>query len=130
MSLKFNFSIVFQKQANDINTNKNSSFQLPNYNVEHPIRKSGKGGVVCIFIHESLDYKVRKDLAINCDAIESLSIEISNRKLETRYLMLSTGVLMETQKSVNSFVKIYFPKTVKTLKNIILAGDFNINALD
>ena len=31
-------------------------------------------------IHESLDYKVRKDLFINCDAIESLSIEMCNRK--------------------------------------------------
>ena len=37
---------------------------------------------------------------------------------------------METQKSANSFVKIYFLKIVKTWKSMILAGDFNINALD
>ena len=68
--------------ANDININKNPSFQLPNYNTEHQIRKSSKAGGVCIFIHESLDHKhgVRKDLSINCDAIESLSVEICNRK--------------------------------------------------
>ena len=36
---------------------------------------------------------------------------------------------METQKSANSFVDL-FSKNSKNLKNMILAGDFNINALD
>ena len=94
--------------------NKNSSFQLPNYNIEHQIRKSGKRGGVCIFIHELLDFKVKIDLSINCDAIESLSIENVTEKLETRHIMPSTGLRMETQKSANFFVKIYFLKTVKT----------------
>ena len=81
LSLNFNFSIVCFSEtwANDININKNSSFQLPNYNTEHQIRKSRRGGV-CIFIHDSLGYKAREDLSINCDAIESLSIEISKGK--------------------------------------------------
>ena len=98
MSLNFNFSIVCFSEtwANDININKNSSFQLPNYNTEHQIRKSGKGGGgVCIFIHDSLDYKARKDLSINCDAIEY--VKYVKEKLETRYLMSSTGLRMETK---------------------------------
>ena len=53
-----------------------------------------------------------------------------NEKLETRYLMPSTSLRMETQKSANSFVKIYFYKNSKNLKNMILVGNFNINALD
>ena len=57
--------------ANDVNINKNFSFQLSNYNTEHQIRKSGKGGGACILIYESLD----------CKVIESLSIEICNRKI-------------------------------------------------
>ena len=82
LSLNLNFSIVCFSEiwASDININKNSSFQFPNYNTEHRIRKSGKGGVVCIFIHDSLDYKARKDLFTTFDAIESLSIEICKRK--------------------------------------------------
>ena len=36
---------------------------------------------------------------------------------------------MEIQKSVNSFVKIYFLKTLKP-KNMILASGFNNNALN
>ena len=104
----FNSSIVLSLEtwADNINRKKNSSFQLPNYNNEHQIRKSARGRGVCIFIHDSLDYKVRKDLSINHDAIES--------QLETRYLMSSTGLQMETQKSANSFVKIYFLKIVKS----------------
>ena len=57
-SFKFNFNIACFSETL---ANKNPSFQLPNYNIEHQIRKSGKGGSVCIFIHESLNYKVRKD---------------------------------------------------------------------
>ena len=59
LSLNFNFSIVCFSEtwANDINIHKSSTFQLPNYNTEHQIRKSGLGGGgVCIFIHDSLDY--------------------------------------------------------------------------
>ena len=84
--LNFNFSIVCFSETwtNDININKNSSFQLPNYNTEHRIRKSGKGGGVCIFTHESNDYKVRKDLSVNCDAIESMAIEICNHSHKKR----------------------------------------------
>ena len=40
------------------------------------------------------------------------------------------GLRMKTQKSANSFGKIYFLKIVKTWKSMILASDFNINALD
>ena len=86
MSLDFNFSIVCFSEtwANDININKSSSFQLPNYNPDHQIRKPRKGGAVCIFIHDSLDYKLRKDLFINCDPIESLTIEICKRKTRNK----------------------------------------------
>ena len=48
--------------------------------LQHQIKKSGRREAVCIFIYESTDYKVRKDLSINCDAIESLSTEICHRK--------------------------------------------------
>ena len=115
---------------NDININKNSSFQLPNYNTEHQIRKSGQGGGVCIFIHDSLDYKVRKDLSINCDAIESLSIEICKRKTRNTIFNVVCRPPNGDTKISKQFCKDLFSKNSKNLKNMILAGDFNINALD
>ena len=119
---------VFQKH--DININKNSSFQLPNYNTEHQIRKSGKGGGVCIFIYESLDYKLRKDLSINCDAIESLPIEICNRKIKNTIFNVAYRPPNGYTKISKQFCKDLFSENSKNLKNMILAVNFNINALD
>ena len=45
----------------------------------HQVRNSRKGGGY-IYLYQSLCYKLRKDLSINSEAIESLSIEISKRK--------------------------------------------------
>ena len=90
------------------------------------IRKSGKGGRVWIFIHESLDYKVRKDLSVNCDAIESLSIEICNKKTRNtvfNVLYRSPNGDIEICEQV---CKDLFSKNSKSMKNIILADDFNI----
>ena len=64
--------------ANDSNINRNSLFQLQGYIPVNQIRKSRKGGGVVIFICDSLLYKLRSDLHINCEDIESLSIEILN----------------------------------------------------
>ena len=65
---------------------QNSNFQLSDGKVLHETRKNSKRGGVCVFVHESLTFKLREDLSINCDAIQSLSIEISSTK--------STGHLM------------------------------------
>ena len=40
---------------------KTRTFQLKNYDVIHQVRNSRKGTGLCIFIHESLCYKLRKD---------------------------------------------------------------------
>ena len=45
------------------------------------VRNSRRGGGLCIFIHESLCYNLRKYLSFNSEAIESLPIEISIKKL-------------------------------------------------
>ena len=132
MSLNFNFSIACFSEtwANDVNINKKSSFQLPNYNIEHQIRKSGKGGDLCIFIHESFNYKVREDLSINCDATDSLYIDIYNRK--TRNIIFNVVYRPPNGglKIGEQFCKDLFSKNIKNLQNMILASDFNINTLD
>ena len=38
--------------ASEENINKNSAFQLKNYNVTDQVRNPCKGGGLCIFIHE------------------------------------------------------------------------------
>ena len=56
----------------------NSLFQLEGYSLLHESRKYRRVGGVAIFVHELFCYTKRNDLCINCEAIESLSIEIRN----------------------------------------------------
>ena len=55
--------------ASEKNINKNSTYQLKNYNVIHQVRNSCKVGGLCIFINESFYYKLRKNLSINSEAM-------------------------------------------------------------
>ena len=60
------FSVICFSQtwASKENINKNSTFKLKNYNVIHQVTNSCKRGGLCIFIHESICYKLRKVLSI------------------------------------------------------------------
>ena len=60
---------------------KSSSFHNLNYSSIHQVRKrSGKAAGVVVFIHNSLNYKVRHDLSKSNDIIKTLSIELINQK--------------------------------------------------
>ena len=72
-------------------------------------------------------FKLREDLSINCDAIESLSIEILSTK--SKNIILNT-IYRPPNGDMKLYIKDIFSKIGKNLKNILLAGDFNINFLD
>ena len=78
-----------------------------------------------MFIHESLDYKVRKDLSVKYD--RSLSIEICNRTTRNTIFNVVYRPPNEDAKISELFYKDLFSKNSKNLKNMILAGYFNIN---
>ena len=78
LNTKFSIICLTETWANDSNINHNSLFKLEGYIPVHQIRKSRQGGRIAIFIRDSLLYKLRNDLSINCEDIESLSIEILN----------------------------------------------------
>ena len=115
--------------ASEENVNKNSTFQLKNCNVIHQVRNSRKEGGLCIFIHESLCYKLRKDLSINSEAIESLSIEISNKKASNLIFNAICRPPTGDIKVFEQFCKDIFSKN-QNMKHMMFAGDFNMNVLD
>ena len=57
------------------------------------IRKNRRGGGIGIFVHESLSVKMRQDMGINLDALESPSIEILIKKYKN--VILNTDPPME-----------------------------------
>ena len=81
-------------------------------------------------MHENLSFKLREDLSINCDAIQSLSIEISSTK--SKNIILNT-IYRPPDGNIKQFethFKDLFLENDKNLKTIVFAGDFNINFLD
>ena len=125
------FSVICFSEtwASEENINKNSTFQLKNYNVIHQVRNFRKGGGLCIFIHESLCYKLRKDLSINSEAIESLSIEISNKKASNLIFNAIYRPPTGDIKIFEQFCKDIFSKN-QNMKHMMFAGDFNMNMLN
>ena len=55
------FSVICFSEtwASEENINKNSTFELKNYNVIHQVRNSRKAGGLCIFIHEKFHEKFK-----------------------------------------------------------------------
>ena len=94
----------------------------------HQVRNSRKGGGY-IYLYQPLCYKLRKDLSINSEAIESLSIEISNKKASN--LTFNTIYRPPTGdvKVFEQFCKDIFSKN-QNMKHMMFTGDFNINVLD
>ena len=52
-------------------------FNLENYTSIYKVRKHGRGSGICVFIHNSLTFKLRSDLGTNNNDIESLVIKIN-----------------------------------------------------
>ena len=105
-----------------------STFRLPGPTTQ--TRKNRKGGGVCAFVHENLSFKLRENLSINCDAIQSLSIEISSTKSKNIILNTIYWPPNGDMKQCETYFNDFFSKNGKNRKNIVLAGDFHINFLD
>ena len=81
-------------------------------------------------MHENLNFKLREDLSINCDEIQSLSIEISSTKSKNIILNFIYRPPNGDMKQCQTHFKDVCSKNGKHLKNIVVAGDFSINFLD
>ena len=106
------------------------SFQLSGFKALHETGKNCKGGGVCVFVRENLSFKLREDLSKNCDATQSLSIEVSSTKSKNIILSTICRPPNGDMKQCETHFKDIFSKNGKNLKNIALTGDFKINLLD
>ena len=96
----------------------------------HESRKYRRVGEVATFVHESFCYTEQNDLCINCEAIESLSIEIRNNNGKNIiFNIVYRPPDGDLEVCENYFQSILSHNSIRN-KNVILAGDFNINVLD
>ena len=96
----------------------------------HENRKYCTGGGVAIFVHESLCYTKRNDLCINCEAIESLSIELSNNDVKNIIFNIVYRPANGDLEVCENYIQSILSNNSIRNKIVILAGDFNINVLD
>ena len=89
-TIKFEFKVICRTETWCTGDPRNETlFNLENYTSINQVRKHGRGGGICVFIHNSLTFKLRSDLGKNSSDIESLVIQIINKTAKMLSLMLS-----------------------------------------
>ena len=77
---KFKFKVICLTETWCTDDPRNETlFNLENYTSINQVRKNGRGGGICVVIHNSLTFKLRSDLGTNSNDIEALAIEIINK---------------------------------------------------
>ena len=130
VSVSFSAICLSETWCESQDESQNSNYILSGYNFFYQYRQYRRGGGVCLFVKESFYCKTRQDLSINCDAIESLCLEIINEKSKNIILNLT---YRPPNSEVKEFEK-YLNKILSTndilKKKVIMADTFNMNMLD
>ena len=80
-TIKFEFKVICLAETWCTDYTRNETlFDLKNYTSINQVRKHGREGGVCVFIHNSLTFKLRSDLGTNSNDIVSLATDIINNK--------------------------------------------------
>ena len=75
--------------CNSQEKSQNSNYILSGYNCFHQYKQYHKGEGMRLFVKESFCCKTRQDLSINCNAIEQLCLETTNKKSNNIILRLT-----------------------------------------
>ena len=131
MTLKFEFRVICitETWCSDNSMNHNL-FKLRQYKSIHQVRRTGKGGGIAVFFHESLTFNVRHDLSVSNADIEALCIEVINKK--------SKNILINTQyrqpagnfNEFEVYLNTLLAKSKTTDKICFLVRDLNFNLID
>ena len=105
---------------------KNPMYHLPNYKIVYQNRKhKNKGGGLCMYIHESFKFKIREDMSVNSNHLESFSVEIEQSKMKN---LILTTMYRPPSGNINAFMtslETYFSACMN--KQNYTLGDFNLN---
>ena len=104
-------------------------FEIDGYNLELTNRQNKRGGGVCLYVDENINYKVRNDLneIKHPEYTESLFIEIEQSKSKN----IIVGVIYRPPdqdiKEFNNFADSLLSKITKNDNKLVyIMGDFNV----
>ena len=103
-----------------------ASLNLSNYQMINLHRQNDRtGGGVCVFIHESIDFKERKDFSISKNDSEILQIEVTNK---TKNIILSSVYrsLNSSLKEFKNSLKPIFDNIRRNNKDLYLIRDLTL----
>lgn len=124
--ISFDVSVVATSET-WTDSDNHDDYQLPDYNFEVISRSHKSCGGVGLFIHESLQYKLRNDLCINVpDVLESIFIELELNKVIVGCLYHPPGTDLA---SFTAYFDTLLSKINTEKKACYIAGDFNVNLL-
>ena len=129
-SHEFSMICITETWCKDDAIKFNSNYQLPNYNVVHFPRKNRTGGGICVFVHNSLIFKLRDDLSTSDENNESMIIEIINKNSKNIIIGTTYRPPSGKIKPFKSYFKNLFEKSNQTNKVMYFLGDFNLNVLN
>ena len=107
-------------------------YSIKGYRQENNYRKSREGGGVSIFIKEGIEYKLRPDLAIFNEDIESVFIEVDGSYVNSSKSQIIGCIYRPPNRDINVFrryMKDIRHKLRHYKKRCHLLGDYNINLL-
>ena len=96
----------------------------------HLPRKDKTGGSICVFVHNSLLFKLRQDLSHSDDNNESIVIEIINKNSKNTIVGTTYRPPNGKIKPFKKYFQNLFDKNNRENKIIYLLGDYNLNVLD
>ncbi len=108
------------------------NYKIPHYNIEQDYRSRKRGGGVCMYIHESLQYKIRDDLKIGDDpeCINSIFIEIDRTSINSKRNIVVACVYRPPWVDLTMFNEA-LTQTLDVLvtedKHTFILGDLNID---
>ena len=132
MNIELQFSIIGLTET-WLKDHSRDLYNIDGYSPVHNIRKSRTGGGVSLYIKDNIDFKIREDLTMSNDLMETLFIEIDKNTFGKNKNTIVGVVYRPPDTDIDSFNKSMGELLSKThTKNNLLyiMGDFNINLIN
>lgn len=131
-AINYRFTIVALSET-WVNNTTVDLCNLHDYTSEHLFRTNRRGGGVSLFILNSVEYSVRKDLNILNDNVEALFIEINGDLVNTKKNIIIGVLYRPPGTDILTFIN-YLSEVLSSInqekKTLYILGDFNINLLN
>ena len=108
-----------------------TNLHLHDYIGTHFERTTGKkGGGLCIFVHNSIPFRIRNNFSVSDADHETLFIELENKREKNILIGVTYKPPGGNTKKFNSFLANILCAANKENKKIFLLGDFNLDSLN